>query len=610
MDSPLEITVYHEDMVAFRDTIASAVEFGRRKNETEPEPYRQHLHDGVLRVIIAALNETDIPRQLVRAEPIGAAQARLTNVSKLHLDLDTGPALEPGAARDVGLPITILIGGKAIALHRDGAPPDEFQSLAGSVFMPNADPDASQLIASVAKGRMAEGKLDNETLLQWIQASLTVLQSAVGTTEFFGRAAHTLVNQFGLDVGCVLLPEADRWAPNPESMAGQAGSAALSGEWQPSRQVLRLVIRDKKTFWTSLASTAPDDSLHGVQAVVASPIVSARGEVIGILYGERRRGGPEAPTISRLVAMLVEMLAGCVAAGLARLEQERTQFLWEQFVTPELSRHLAGNPSLMAGRDVDVTMLSADIRGFSRICDQLGPARTLDWVQDVLGTLSDCVLGEEGVLVDYVGDELLAMWGAPALQPNHAARACRAARAMLAAVPVLNSRWLETVRQEMGIGIGISSGTARVGNVGSKRKFKYGALGTTVNLASRVQGATRAFDVPALITGAVRARIAADFPVRRLSQIEVVNIPNPVTVYQLAGPDAADWDDLCRGYEQALAHFENREFRPAARLLGALLAQPAHRDDSPSLLLLHRAVTCLVEKEASFSPVWRLEKKK
>jgi adenylate cyclase len=307
--------------------------------------------------------------------------------------------------------------------------------------------------------------------------------------------------------------------------------------------------------------------------------------------------------------MLVEILAGGVAVGLGRLEQERIGLLWEQFVTPELSRHLAQNPGLLAGRDVDITVLSCDIRGFSRICNNLGPARTLEWIQDILGTLSDCVLAEEGVLVDYVGDELLAMWGAPKPQPDHAVRACRAVLAMLAAVPALNGRWIKTVRETMSLSVGISSGTARVGNIGSARKFKYGALGTTVNLASRVQGATKFFKVNVLITGAVRDRLEGPFLTRRLSAVEVVNIAEPVTVHQLTAAGQEGWDSLKENYEQALGHFENKEFRAAARILGGLLAQTPHRDDGPALVLMQRAVTYLVEEPKQFSPVWKFADK-
>src|SRR5207248_3044278 len=105
--------------------------------------------------------------------------------------------------------------------------------------------------------------------------------------------------------------------------------------------------------------------------------------------------------------------------------------------------------------------------------------------------LCEIVLDHEGVVVDQIGDELMVMWGAPEVQPNHAVLACRAALAMFECLPSLNERWLSIIGEPIKLGIGINSGIAQVGNVGSKIKFKYGALGNTVNLASRVQGATK-----------------------------------------------------------------------------------------------------------------------
>src|SRR5260370_351906 len=140
--------------------------------------------------------------------------------------------------------------------------------------------------------------------------------------------------------------------------------------------------------------------------------------------------------------MLVELLAGSVAAGLARVEREREALAmrvqFEQFFTPELARELAAHPDLLLGRDREVSLLFCDIRGFSRISKHLGPAATMEWIGDVMGALSECVLAECGVLVDYIGDELVAMWGAPENQPDHPARACRAALAMLDELPKLN----------------------------------------------------------------------------------------------------------------------------------------------------------------------------
>src|SRR5947199_9642796 len=122
--------------------------------------------------------------------------------------------------------------------------------------------------------------------------------------------------------------------------------------------------------------------------------------------------------------MQVELLAIGVAEGQARVEQERVaaaaRVQFEQFFTPELARHLAARPDLLEGRDTEITTLFCDIRGFSRVSDRLGPAKTINWLRDVLNVLSDSVLEFQGVLVDYTGDEVMALWGAPEKQPDHA----------------------------------------------------------------------------------------------------------------------------------------------------------------------------------------------
>ena len=197
--------------------------------------------------------------------------------------------------------------------------------------------------------------------------------------------------------------------------------------------------------------------------------------------------------MTELEARLVELLAGAVGAGLARLEEEKhaaaARVRYEEFLTPELARHLLEQPDLLAGRAVEVTVLFADIRGFSGVCERLGPAETVRWVSDVLGELSDCVQAEAGVLVDYIGDELMAMWGAPADQPDQADRACRAARAMLGRLPALDTRW-RTIDWPAGSRSASASTPAWPTSATSARsyKFKYGPLGPTANLASRVRG--------------------------------------------------------------------------------------------------------------------------
>src|SRR5262249_39402786 len=162
-----------------------------------------------------------------------------------------------------------------------------------------------------------------------------------------------------------------------------------------------------------------------------------------------------------------EVLACAVAAGLARVEQERAALAervrFEQFFTADLARQLAAQPDLLEGRDVEVSLLFCDIRGFSRVSEKLGPAKTGAWVGDIMEALSECVLKHQGVVVDYIGDELLAMWGAPQAQPDKAALACRAALDMRALLPQLNERWQPLLGEAIDLGIGINTGVARVG---------------------------------------------------------------------------------------------------------------------------------------------------
>ena len=106
--------------------------------------------------------------------------------------------------------------------------------------------------------------------------------------------------------------------------------------------------------------------------------------------------------------------------------------------------------------------------------------------------------------VEDIGDELMAMWGAPEEQPDHALLACRAALDMLAILPEMNAKFLDEIGESMDLGIGINTGVARVGNTGSKHKFKYGPLGSTVNLASRVHGVTKYMKVRLLVTEATQ----------------------------------------------------------------------------------------------------------
>jgi len=347
--------------------------------------------------------------------------------------------------------------------------------------------------------------------------------------------------------------------------------------------------------------------LQPLLLVIAAPTLDAAGEVAGVLYGERRKEGPPlALTGGKLEALLVELLACGVATGLARQEQERArlkvQVQFEQFFTPQLAQKLRQEPDLLKGRAAEVTLLFCDVRSFSGFSEKLGPAGTVEWIGSVMGELSRCVVAEDGVLVDYIGDELLAMWGAPQPQADQAMRAVRAARAMVEALAGLNQRWQPALGTPMGLGIGLNTGVAQVGNTGSQYKFKYGPLGDTVNVASRVQGLTKYLHRPLLVTAATRERLdGRQFIARRVVKTRLVNIKREVDLHEVEGASTEERRAFFQAAEAVLDELEAGHFVEAARGVGALLRDPP--GDGPLLLTLARAANMLVQG-GPWDPVW------
>jgi adenylate cyclase len=291
----------------------------------------------------------------------------------------------------------------------------------------------------------------------------------------------------------------------------------------------------------------------------------------------------------------LKLLRARVNSSLER-QRLREQELARYF-TPRLARQLRRRPELLAtGRSTEVSVLFCDIVGFSRVSERLGPEQTIQWLSAVLTAMSGCVMTEDGVLVDYTGDQIMALWGAPYDQPDHAARACRCAAAMMHALPALDAAWRSVTQQETAVSIGINTGPAYVGNIGTPQKFKFGALGNTVNLASRVQGATRHMGVSVLVTAHTRAQAAGDFAARRLGKVRVNNIEEPVELYELFACPGPASTKLTAGYESALRCCEDGALEAASDSLCGLLEEfPA---DGPALLLMSRTIG------AEFEQVW------
>ena len=490
----ISLKVYEDHHLLATLTLSRPTDVGRRE-PSEPPPYVWLPRSGEDRVVVADLHETSISRKHVRIEPLPDGRVGLTNSSsKNSVALPGGVRLEPGERRVVELPVACELGRKVLRLEVAAHNELELQTLREATLVPGQE---TPELASTAFRGLVEKMRDGETrgeadLLLWLQASMDVFQSAAASADFLPKAAWAAVQLVGLDTAAVLLRRADKWTV--ATVAGR-DDATISDVWQPSQSMMKRVMSDRRTFFhVPQLDGGVALSLVGVQSLVAAPILDRQGEVIGALYGERYSSGLHATSaaIRELDAKLFQLLAYGVASGLARVEQERQliaeRVRFEQFFTPELARMLESRgEEMLAARDAEITVLFCDIKGFSRISRGSGAALAVEWVRDVLSVLSDCVADRQGVLVDYSGDSLEALWGAPLATPQHATQACLAALQMRACLPELNDRWQSRLGERTDISIGINSGRAQVGNIGSRRKFKYGAFGTTVNQASRVQ---------------------------------------------------------------------------------------------------------------------------
>ncbi len=568
----------------------------------------RRVADGGVRISIAPSEELSISRRHAQVEEITADRVAVRNVSDNNsIGFEDGFLLRPGQERQLDLPVVLKFGAKVIRIQRPTT--EETGRVVRSLDEPTAAPGQDpRTTRSSALSLNLAAPLDARWVFEWLKAMIGVLQSAASDAGFFQKAAQAVVENVGLDVGRVLTREGDRWITAAIHPACESDYERRN---PPSRLVLKRVCEQNKASWLDPSDLDEDcSSLAGVSSVVAAPVRARSGEVIAILYGERRLQSLMTGNrpVSRLDAMLIDVLAFGLAAGLARLEQERValrvQTQFEQFFTQDLARQLLSHPELLVGQDREISVLFCDLRSFSRISRKHTAAVILEWTNDVLSTLSDCVQEQRGVLVDYIGDELMAMWGAPDDQPDHAERACSAALEMIAALPALNARWQVTLGEPTAVGIGINTGIARVGNTGSQRKFKYGPLGDTVNVASRVQGASKYFRSDLLITRATRELLGPAFQLRRLGLARVVNIADPIELFELCSPNDPDVCASRSAYEEALLAFEAREFRKAARIMGRHV--DTHPNDGPSVALLARAIAYVVEDPEHFDPAFRL----
>ena len=547
-----------------------------------------------------------VSRDQVLIEQFDEDTARVQNVSsKVPVTLADGTVIGPGAELLVNLPFRLTTGRTQIEVQSPSATGSHGSS------MRTIEAPASR--AASSRAFKFDGVPDSSTLVGWFETLVNIQQATPGSDAFYEQTAHAIVNLIGLDCGLVLLRENDNW----KILSGHAATPDVSLHF--SRTILQNVIDEARTFVLDDDPSAASESLTNVESAVASPVFDSTGkQIIGAIYGSRQSSVMTAHTgIRDLEAQLVQVIASVVGTGLARVQSEaeaaRRRVQFEQFVSPVVAKELDRDPGLLDGRDREISVLFADIRNFSRLSERIGAENVCRLVQSIMNRLNACVREFDGTTVCYLGDGLMAMWNAPVEQPNHPLLACKAALAMQKQLPDLNREWGEKLDTELGIGVGVNTGVAMVGNTGNDEKPHYGPLGHHVNLASRVEGATKHLGVPILVTGDVKSKLGSSadpsIETRRICQVRVVGMNVPVPLFELRADADDNWRQRRDIYETALTQYEACQWTQACQTLNPLLAATDSTFDLPSLGLMSRSIEHIKSPPVEFDPVWNLSSK-
>jgi adenylate cyclase len=314
------------------------------------------------------------------------------------------------------------------------------------------------------------------------------------------------------------------------------------------------------SFWLSAQVSRPLERIGRVAAEVGRLEIAPRPAVESFVL-----------EVDRLGAAIEDMKGGLRSFG--------------KFVPRSLVQAYLGSRSeaRFGGERRRVTIFFSDIVGFTAISEDLDPERLVELLREYLNTLSREIEGAGGTVDKYIGDAIMAFWGAPAHDPGHAASACVAALRCQAALRSLNAAWEAAGRAPFRTRIGLHTGEVVVGNIGSDSRLNYTVIGDAVNLASRMEGLNTHYGTGILISESTYQSAGAEVFARPIDYVAVKGRRDPVLVYEPLGTmaDVTDADRrLADIFERALALYRGADFAGAIALLEEVLIE--RPDDPPA----------------------------
>jgi len=263
------------------------------------------------------------------------------------------------------------------------------------------------------------------------------------------------------------------------------------------------------------------------------------------------------------------------------LENLRVRRALERFVSKDLAHEILENRddymSSLEGTDKEMTMLFSDIRGFTTITEELGAEELVPLLNEYLGEMVDVVFAYKGTLDKFIGDAVMAIWGSVRTEgpKGDAINAVAAAVAMHERLKAMNERWEKVGRSPFMIGVGLNSGHASFGNVGSVERMDPTVIGDAVNLAARLESLTKQYRCDTIVSESVAEFVKEKFLLRSVDRVQVKGKTKAVEIFSVIGPvvETGDTPEWLSNHEEGVRKFRDREFGAAVDLFTGVLEQ-------------------------------------
>lgn len=312
------------------------------------------------------------------------------------------------------------------------------------------------------------------------------------------------------------------------------------------------------------------------------------------------------PMMPGIAAQLPALGGAMILAWATEGRQKRfIRSAFRHYLSPEVISRIMDDPDRLklGGERRELTIFFSDLEGFTSLSEGLEPQELTQLLNEYLTDMTDIILESGGTLDKYEGDAIIAFWNAPADQPDHALRACRASVLCQRKLTDRRAEFKERFGAELHMRIGLNTGPVIVGNMGSSQRFDYTVLGDAANLAARLEGANKVFATYLMISNSTREAVGEAMLARELGELRVVGRQQPVKVFELAGFEGEAEPDHWADYRNALHFCREGRLADATTAMRALHEGPAA--DPAAGKWLERLST----EAEGFDSVWNLTKK-